>query len=44
MSVPFSKLWEPKRNTSAPAETGTRDPSVERKRKYLLFKTPIETG
>lgn len=38
MSVPFSKLWEQKRNISAPAETGTREPSVERKRKYALFQ------
>lgn len=38
MSVPFSKLWEQKRNTSVPAETGTREPSVERKRKYALFQ------
>lgn len=37
-SVPFSKLWEQKRNTSAPAEIGTREPSVERKRKYAVSK------
>lgn len=36
MSVLFSKLWEQKRNTSALAETGTSNPSVERKRKYAL--------
>lgn len=38
MFVPFSKLWEQKRNTSVPAETGTREPSVERKRKCPVSK------
>lgn len=38
MSVPFSKLWEQKRSTSAPAETGIKEPSVEKKRKYALFQ------
>ena len=42
MSVPFNRFWAPKRNTSVPAGTGIKVPSVGKKRKsHLFFNVPV---